>query len=216
MQVLCLSRIFAADVCGQSALRRSLRARCRTSWLSSILQWGQRPAGVGNPSRQLQLRPWPLRAAAKELVDQVRQLVPSLQRPSGDRKPSGSRITGHATAFMTMAMLAFALNVPVRLAITDRPICFYDEDVAPRSPIDVSRLPRGGRSTWFILMNFLSACPGPRGAFAACSMRRSLSRSRWPGRRGRRRLATADERAAMLDRLEAHSRRARRRRLPSP
>jgi hypothetical protein len=46
---------------------------------------------------------------------------------------------------MTMSMLGFALNVPIRLAITDRSICFYDQDVTPKSPIDVSSLPRDGR-----------------------------------------------------------------------
>jgi predicted Zn-dependent protease len=39
---------------------------------------------------------------------------------------------------MTMTMLGFALNVPVRLAIIDRPICFYDDALTPRQPIDVS------------------------------------------------------------------------------
>ena len=45
---------------------------------------------------------------------------------------------------MTMAMVGFALNVPVRLAIVDRPICFYEEASEPPEPIDVSSLTPAG------------------------------------------------------------------------
>lgn len=46
---------------------------------------------------------------------------------------------------MTVTMIGFAFNVPTRLAITDRPICFYDDTIVPTDPIDVSSLRPAGR-----------------------------------------------------------------------
>ena len=81
--------------------------------------------------------------AAGRIVEDTRQLVPQLAGPPG--APGGrGRLTSHAAALMTMTM-GFALNVPARLAIVDRPICFYDDTSAPREPIDVSRLRPAGR-----------------------------------------------------------------------
>ena len=75
---------------------------------------------------------------AGRIVERVRQLVPQLVRTR--RQPVGRRrgVANHAAAFMTMTMLGFALNVPFRIAIIDRPICFYDDAAVPRRSIDVS------------------------------------------------------------------------------
>jgi predicted Zn-dependent protease len=80
---------------------------------------------------------------AAAIVEQVRQLVPV---GSGEpvERAARPRARARATAFMTMAMVGFALNVPVRLAIVDRPICFYGGASEPREPIDVSSLTPAG------------------------------------------------------------------------
>jgi predicted Zn-dependent protease len=80
---------------------------------------------------------------AGRIVERARQLVPQLSGLSvtGRRQP----IANHAAAFMTMTMLGFALHAPFRLAITDRPICFYNDAAAPRNPIDVSGMHPPGR-----------------------------------------------------------------------
>ena len=46
---------------------------------------------------------------------------------------------------MTTTTLVFALVLPFRLAVTDRPICFYNDAVVPRRPIDVSGTRPAGR-----------------------------------------------------------------------
>jgi predicted Zn-dependent protease len=81
---------------------------------------------------------------AHNIIERVRQLVPQLSGPLVGREVPRRRVLNYATTFMTMAMLGFALNGPVRLAITDRPICFYKSAV-PRQPIDVSELHPPGR-----------------------------------------------------------------------
>jgi hypothetical protein len=84
-------------------------------------------------------------ALAIDLIGQVRQIVPVLSQPQIELQPLHSRFAGYLTTFMSVTMLGFAMNVPLRLAMTDRPICFYDEHVSPKYPIDVSALPRKGR-----------------------------------------------------------------------
>ncbi len=77
--------------------------------------------------------------AAGRIVEHTRQLVPQLAAPPSE--PAGRRrLANHAAALMTMGMLGFAFHAPVRLAIVDRPICFYDDTAVPREPIDVSVL----------------------------------------------------------------------------
>jgi hypothetical protein len=80
---------------------------------------------------------------AGRIVERARQLVPQLSGlvATGRRRP----IANHVAAFMTTTMLVFALNVPVRLAIVDRPICFYNDAAVPRTPIDVSGMHPPGR-----------------------------------------------------------------------
>lgn len=48
-------------------------------------------------------------------------------------------------AYLSMTMLVPTVALPVRLAITDRTICFCDDSVLPDSPIDVSQARRSGR-----------------------------------------------------------------------
>jgi predicted Zn-dependent protease len=80
---------------------------------------------------------------AGTIVERARQLIPQLSGLSvtARRQP----VANHAASLMTITMLGFALNVPVRLAIIDRPICFYSDAAVPRSPIDVSRMHPPGR-----------------------------------------------------------------------
>ena len=80
---------------------------------------------------------------AGRIVARARELVPQLSGlpVTGRRQP----IANHAAAFMTMTMLGFALHAPFRLAITDRPICFYNDAAVPRNPIDVSGMHPPGR-----------------------------------------------------------------------
>jgi predicted Zn-dependent protease len=80
---------------------------------------------------------------AGSIVERARQLIPQLSGlvATGRRRPIANRVA----AFMTMTMLMFALNAPVRLAIVDRPICFYNHDAVPRTPIDVSGMHPPGR-----------------------------------------------------------------------
>jgi predicted Zn-dependent protease len=82
---------------------------------------------------------------AGRIVEQVRHLVPSLSSPVVERSGSRPRVTNRAAAFMMMPMVGFALSGPVKLALIDRPICFYDDKSAPRQPIDVSVLRPSGR-----------------------------------------------------------------------
>ena len=54
--------------------------------------------------------------------------------------PARRRRHSDVARFMTAFLIAIAFSVATRLFITDRPICFYDDSVVPRSPIDVSHI----------------------------------------------------------------------------
>lgn len=82
---------------------------------------------------------------AGRIVEQARQLVPQLSGLLVERGVSRRRVSSHAAAFMTTAMVGFALNIPARLALVDRPICFYSNTARPRQPIDVSGMRPPGR-----------------------------------------------------------------------
>ena len=71
---------------------------------------------------------------------------------------------------MTAAMFGFAVEVPARIAITDRPICFYDESIAPRHPVDVSGMHPGGRVVLVPIDDF----PADRAAAIAERFRTTL------------------------------------------
>ena len=71
------------------------------------------------------------RALAVDLLVELRRLVPVLALPPVALQPMRSRLASHVSTFMTVTMFAFAFNVPTRLVITDRSICFYDESVTP-------------------------------------------------------------------------------------
>ena len=82
--------------------------------------------------------------AAGRFVEQMRQLTPQLTtagRGSGYRRRTRDYVAG----LMTVSMIGFAVTAPARLLFVDRPICFYDDSVVPRRPIDVSRLTSRGR-----------------------------------------------------------------------
>lgn len=83
--------------------------------------------------------------AASDLIEHVRQLMPQLGAPSTAAAIPRRRVIGYASGLMTVTMIGFAFNLPTRLAITDRPICFYDDTVSPRDPIDVTSLRPVGR-----------------------------------------------------------------------
>ena len=94
-------------------------------------------------------------------------------QPSGLPPAAGlppARAANHAAAFMTMMMLGFALNGPVRLAALDRPICFYNGG--------------GGAST---ACRCVRACgaPGRVDPGARSTISRSIARARLRSTSGR-------------------------------
>ena len=82
---------------------------------------------------------------ASQLIEHVRPLLPQLSTRSTTAAIPRRRTIDYAAGFMTVTMIGFAINVPTRLAITDRPICFFDDTVVPTDPIDVSSLRPAGR-----------------------------------------------------------------------
>jgi predicted Zn-dependent protease len=83
--------------------------------------------------------------ASGQLIEDIRRFVPQLGTGSSQAAIPRRRPIDYAAGFMTVMMIGFAVNLPVRLAITDRPICFYDDSVVPRHPIDVSGMRPTGR-----------------------------------------------------------------------
>ena len=78
------------------------------------------------------------------MIDQLRQYMPQLTVPatgSALRRRTNDTLTG----FVTASLIGFALTAPGRLLITDRPICFCDDSITPRRPIDVSAMRPSGR-----------------------------------------------------------------------
>lgn len=83
--------------------------------------------------------------ASGQLIEDIRRFLPRLGTGSSQPAVGRRRPVGYAAAFMTLMMIGFAVKVPIRLLITDRPICFYDDTVVPRHPIDVSGTRPPGR-----------------------------------------------------------------------
>ena len=83
--------------------------------------------------------------AAAPIIEDIGHFLPQLGTRSGEAPLPRRHAIDYAAGFMTAVMIGFAVEVPARLAITDRPICFYDEDNVPRHPIDVSGIHPGGR-----------------------------------------------------------------------
>ena len=82
--------------------------------------------------------------AASQVLEQIRHFIPQLTTPAAG--PSLRRRThDYLAEFMTVSLIGFAVTMPARLLLTDRPICFYDDSVVPRRPIDVSRIRPAGR-----------------------------------------------------------------------
>lgn len=82
--------------------------------------------------------------AASQVIEQIRHFIPQLTTPATRTAPR-QRTHDYVTGFMTVSLIGFAVTMPARLLLTDRPICFYDDSVAPRRPIDVSRIRPAGR-----------------------------------------------------------------------
>ena len=82
--------------------------------------------------------------AAGQLIEDVCRFMPPL-RTRSTAAIARPRTIDYAAGFMTVTMIGFAINLPIRLAITDRPICLYDDRVVPRHTLDVSRMHPGGR-----------------------------------------------------------------------
>jgi predicted Zn-dependent protease len=76
--------------------------------------------------------------AAARLIEDVGGFMPQLRTRAAEAAVPGRRAMDYAAGLMTLVMIRFAVFVPIRLAITDRPICFYDERLVPRHPVDVS------------------------------------------------------------------------------
>jgi predicted Zn-dependent protease len=77
--------------------------------------------------------------AASQVIEQIRHFIPQLTTPAFGialRRRTHDYVTG----FMTVSLIGFAVTMPARVLLTDRPICFYDDSVVPRRPIDVSRI----------------------------------------------------------------------------
>lgn len=77
--------------------------------------------------------------AACQVIEQVRHFLPQLAG-LGAEPVRRHRARDYVAGLMTASLIGFAINVPARLLLTDRPICFYDDSIAPDHPIDVSRI----------------------------------------------------------------------------
>lgn len=82
--------------------------------------------------------------AASQVIEQIGHFIPQLTTPATGTAPR-RRTHDYVTGFMTVSLIGFAVTMPARLLLTDRPICFYDDSVVPRRPIDVSRIRPAGR-----------------------------------------------------------------------
>jgi predicted Zn-dependent protease len=82
--------------------------------------------------------------AAGRLIEEIRRFLPQVSiRDAGT--PPRRRPRDYVAGLMTASLIAFPLTMPARILVTDRPICFYDDSVVPRRPIDVSRIPSAAR-----------------------------------------------------------------------
>ena len=84
-------------------------------------------------------------ADAAPVTTEISRVLPQLGTRSSEPGKPRRRAIDYAAGFMTAAMIGFAIKAPTHLLITDRPICFYDDRVVPRDPIDVSRIHPAGR-----------------------------------------------------------------------
>jgi predicted Zn-dependent protease len=140
-----LSRVIsAADVVG-------LRAATVSSGLYSdflaVRQFygaGCGSVAIDTTSRTLtvghNLRP----EAAGRLIERIRQFVPQVGIHATGTPPR-RRPQDYVAGFMTASLIGFAVTVPTRIFVTDRPICFYNDSVVPGRPIEVSQIRPAGR-----------------------------------------------------------------------
>jgi predicted Zn-dependent protease len=80
----------------------------------------------------------------RQVVEEIRELLPQLAAPATGTVRH-RRGTDYLAGMMTASLIGFAITTPARLLLIDRPICFYDDSVVPRHPIDVSGIRAGGR-----------------------------------------------------------------------
>jgi predicted Zn-dependent protease len=78
------------------------------------------------------------------LIEQIRRFMPQLTTPASGPAP-WRRPNDYVAAFMIVSLIGFGVTLPARLLLIDRPICFYDDSVVPRHPLDVSRIRPPGR-----------------------------------------------------------------------
>jgi hypothetical protein len=81
--------------------------------------------------------------AARQVIEQIHMFLPQLATPVSAAVPR-RRPVNYMTGLMTASLVGFAVTTPARLLIIDRPICFYDNSIVPRDPIDVSRMRPSG------------------------------------------------------------------------
>jgi predicted Zn-dependent protease len=108
--------------------------------------------------------------AAGLIIEEISRFLPQLGTRSREAVIPRRRAIDYAAGFMTLAMIRFAVELPARLAIIDRPICFYDENIVPRHPIDVSGMHPGGRVVLVPIDDF----PADRAAAIAERFRTTL------------------------------------------
>jgi predicted Zn-dependent protease len=83
---------------------------------------------------------------ALRILEEIAGRVP--MAPEGAATLPGRALRGGqrwVMAYLTMGVLLPTVTLPIRLAITDRAICFCRGHAAPQSPVDVSRLQPSGR-----------------------------------------------------------------------
>jgi predicted Zn-dependent protease len=82
---------------------------------------------------------------AGRVLDEVLRFMPQLRTRVSAAAAPRRRTVDYLAGWMAVSMISLAVEVPVKLAIVDRPICFYDARTVPRQPIDVSGLRPSGR-----------------------------------------------------------------------
>lgn len=82
--------------------------------------------------------------AARQVIAQIHPFLPQLSTPVTAPVPR-RRAVNYLTGLMTASLIGFAVTTPARLLVIDRPICFYDNSIVPRDPIDVSKMGPPGR-----------------------------------------------------------------------
>ena len=132
--------VSASNVIG---LRPTIAPRGFFADLMAVRQFYSRGCGslvIDTTSRTFSIGHTVSAEVTEQLIEDVYGLMPQLRTPPAEARKPRRRTVDYAAGFMTVTMIGFAFTLPGRLAITDRPICFYDDSVVPQDPVDVSRL----------------------------------------------------------------------------